>query len=273
MRIFGLGTIKADFYTFIGGLIVLLFLAGALGAPVFTRFDPTALNPAQRLEAPSAKHLMGTDELGRDIWSRLLYGSRASAEIGFSVVALATLLGVGLGLLSGYYRKIDRVLMRLIDIFMAFPGIIIAIFLAAFLGPGKLNIIAALSFAYFSGMSRIVRGSVLHEKELEYIDSAKTAGAKDTYILTRYILPNVLSPVIVQATFIFALAVLDEAALSFLGIGIKAPQPSWGAMISDAKTYMTVAPWTMLFPGLALSLVVLGLNLLGDGLRDLELHG
>ncbi|MGC7873391.1 ABC transporter permease [Desulfosporosinus sp. SYSU MS00001] len=265
----GLIFVKRNFPVFLGGLIIAFMLSGALFAPFLTNWNPLEVSSNYRLLSPSSIHLMGTDQLGRDIQSRILYGARTSMEVGFSVVLISTLSGVILGLVSGYYKKVGSVVMRVIDGFMAFPGIIVAIFMAAVWGPGKLNIIMALSFAYFSRMTRVVRGAVLPINELEFINSAKTAGAADRYILTRYILANILSPIIVQATFIFALAILDEAALSFLGVGIKAPEPSWGSMVSEAKTYMQVAPWTIVFPGGAIALAVLGLNLFGDGLRDM----
>lgn len=212
---------------------------------------------------------MGTDQLGRDIFSRVLYGARASMTVGIGVVILTTLAGVVIGVTAGYYQRLDGILMRVMDGFMAFPAIIIAIILAAVWGTGKINIIMALSFAYFSRMARIARSSVLSIKEQDFVDSARIAGAGDGHILSRYILLNSLSPIIIQATFVFAVSILDESALSFLGIGIKAPEPSWGGMINDGRNYMTVFPWLMLFPGGIMLTAVLGLNILGDGLRDL----
>lgn len=253
----------------IGAFLFILILFSAVLAPVLSGYDPLATNGIARLSPPDWDHLMGTDQLGRDILSRVLFGARSSLIVGAGVVFITTLTGVSLGLLSGFYPRIDGVVMRGIDGFMAFPAIIIAIMLAAVWGTGKINIIFALSFAYFSRMARVARGSVLSIKNLDYVDSARVLGARDRYILWKYILLNSLSPIIVQATFVFAISILDEAALSFLGIGIQAPEPSWGGMINDGRNYMTVAPWLMLFPGTIMFAAVLGLNILGDGLRDL----
>lgn len=253
----------------VGTCLFILILFLAVCAPWLSFYDPLAPDGSQRLMPPSMDHLMGTDQLGRDIFSRVLHGARSSLQVGLGVVLITTLAGVLLGMAAGFYPRLDGVLMRVMDGFMAFPAIIIAIMLAAMWGTGKLNIILALSFAYFSRMARVVRSSVLSIKEQDYVDSARIAGAGDWYILRKYILLNSLSPIIVQATFVFAIAILDESALSFLGIGIKAPEPSLGGMINDGRNYMTVSPWLMLFPGGIMFAAVLGLNILGDGLRDL----
>ncbi len=252
-----------------GGMILILVVFLALSAPFVARHDPLETNGAQRLSPPSLSHLMGTDQLGRDILSRVLYGARSSLLVGVGVVVITTIAGGALGMVSGYYPRLDSIIMRIMDGFMAFPAIIIAIMLAAVWGTGKFNIIMALSFAYFSRMARVARSAVLGIKALDYVDSARIAGAGDGHILSRYILLNCLSPIIVQATFVFAIAILDESALSFLGIGIKAPEPSLGGMINDGRNYMTLSPWLMLFPGGVMLMAVLGLNVLGDGLRDL----
>lgn len=253
----------------IGTFIFILILLSAVSAPFLSGYDPLETNGIARLSPPSWNHLMGTDQLGRDILSRVLFGARSSLIVGGGVVLITTLTGVSVGVLCGYYPRIDGVVMRIIDGFMAFPAIIIAIMLAAVWGTGKMNIIFALSFAYFSRMARVARSSVLSIKNQDYVDSARVLGARDRHILWKYILLNSLSPIIVQATFVFAIAILDEAALSFLGIGIQAPEPSWGGMINDGRNYMTVAPWLMIFPGSIMFVAVLGLNILGDGLRDL----
>lgn len=253
----------------IGSFLFVLILLSAVFAPILSGYDPIETNGGARLSPPSWDHLMGTDQLGRDIFSRVLFGARSSLIVGGGVVFITTLAGVSVGVLSGYYPRIDGVVMRVIDGFMAFPAIIIAIMLAAVWGTGKMNIIFALSFAYFSRMARVARGSVLSIKNQDYVDSVRVLGARDRHILWKYILLNSLSPIIVQATFVFAISILDEAALSFLGIGIQAPEPSWGGMINDGRNYMTVSPWLMLFPGGVMFAAVLGLNILGDGLRDL----
>ncbi|MCT4584624.1 MAG: ABC transporter permease [Peptostreptococcaceae bacterium] len=261
--------IKKHPYILVGGFILILTIILALLAPFISPFDPIKINATNRLLSPSLIHPMGTDEFGRDILSRILHGIRTSIEIGLSVVFLTTILGCIVGVLAGYFKKFDNIVMRILDGLMAFPGIIIAICLAAIWGAGKLNIILALSFAYFPQMARIIRSCVLTVKEWDCVESAKSIGATDIYIIYKYILSNSLSPIIVQATFSFAIAILDEAALSFLGVGVQAPNPSLGGMITDARTYMAIAPWEMIFPGLTIVLIVLGLNLLGDGLRDL----
>lgn len=248
-------------------LIILLFLS--LFAPLLTDYNPVRNNPRNRLLPPSRENLLGTDQFGRDIFTRILFGLRTSMQIGISVVVLTIVFGGIIGVAAGYYPQLDKVIMRVLDAMMAFPGIIIAISLAAIWGAGKLNIILALSFAYFPKMARIVRSAVISIKDLEYVESAKAAGANDLRIIFKYILKNSASPIMVQATFNFALAILDEAALSFLGVGIMPPAPSLGAMVTDARTYMVVAPWMILAPGIMIIFSVLALNLLGDGLRDL----
>lgn len=248
-------------------MLIILFIL-ALLAPVLTDYDPENNDARNRLKPPSFKHFLGTDEFGRDVFTRLIYGIRASMQVGFSVVILTAIFGIIVGVLAGYYPSLDNVIMRFLDGMMAFPGIIIAISLAAIWGAGKYNIIFALSFAYFPKMARIVRSAVISIKDIEYVESARAVGAKDNYIIFNYILRNCASPILVQATFNFALAILDEAALSFLGIGIMPPTPSLGGMITDARSYMTVAPWLIISPGVMIILSVLSLNLLGDGLRD-----
>lgn len=248
-------------------LILLIFLS--VFAPFLTAYNPVHNNARKRLQAPSKAHLLGTDQYGRDIFTRVIYGIRISMQIGLAVVILTVIFGGFIGVIAGYYPKLDKIIMRILDAMMAFPGIIIAISLAAIWGAGKLNIILALSFAYFPKMARIVRSSVISIKDLEYVESARAAGAKDLRIIFKYILKNSASPIMVQATFNFALAILDEAALSFLGVGIMPPEPSLGAMVTDARTYMVVAPWMIFAPGMMIVLAVLSLNLLGDGLRDL----
>lgn len=252
------------------GLVILAVIAiGAIGAPLVFKGGPLVVDAVNRLQAPSGIHLLGTDEFGRDILSRTCYGIRVSLLIGVTVVLFSTAIGIVLGLLCGYYNKFDRVVSRILDGFMAFPEIILAITLAAIWGAGTRNIIFALTFAYFPKMTRVVRASVITAKEMECVQSGKAVGADTKRLMLKYILPSCMSPIIVQATFCFASAILAEAALSFLGVGIKEPAPSLGSMVSVGRNFMAIAPWIILAPGSAIMLLVLGLNILGDGLRDL----
>ena len=262
-------TVREHPYIVVGGILFITVLIAALAAPLLTHFDPLEVSGKDRLLPPTRLHPMGTDHFGRDIMSRLFYGARISMEVGISVVVLSTFLGGVVGLAAGYYHRFDNLIMRILDGFMAFPGIIIAIMLSAALGAGKSSIILALSFANFPQMARFVRSCVLSVKEWECVEAARSSGARDSYIIIKYILLNSLSPIIVQATFSFATAILDEAALSFLGVGIEPPHPSWGGMITEGRAFIGVAPWEVIFPGVSIMLTVLGLNLLGDGLRDM----
>ena len=257
-----------NIFLIVGIVIVLTAIFIAVFCPIITKYDPLLVNVKERITAPTGQHKLGTDEMGRDVLSRMFFGVRASMIIGVSVAIISTVAGIIVGVIAGYYKKVDNVLMRILDGVMAFPSIIIAIALAGILGTGKINIIIALSVAYFPTMARIVRSSVLSLRDIEYVQSIKVLGASDAYIIIHHIIPNIISPIIVQMTFIFALAVFDEAALSYLGVGIRAPEHSLGGMVSDARKYMSVAPWTILYPGLMIAYIVLGLNLLGDGLRD-----
>ena len=252
----------------IGGGLIFIFVSLALFAPWLASFDPLAIDPVNRLHPPSFAYWMGTDDLGRDIYSRVVFGSRTSIQIGFLVVFLSTALGIIVGLSAGYFKKIDTIVMRILDGLMAFPDIIIAVTLAAIWGSGKFTLVLAMVTAYFPRMTRTVRAAAINVCDLEYVESAKSIGCTSLYIIRKYILPNSLSPIIVQAAFIFAAAVLGEAALSFLGVGIKPPTPTWGGMVSQGRTYILIAPWVIIFPGIAIAMAVLGLNLLGDGLRD-----
>jgi peptide/nickel transport system permease protein len=263
-----IGDIARNRYMVIGGGMVFIFVSLAVLAPWLASFDPLAIDPANRLHPPSLVHWMGTDDLGRDIYSRVVFGSRTSIQIGFLVVFLSTASGLIVGLSAGYFKKIDRVVMRILDGLMAFPDIIIAVTLAAVWGSGRFTLVLAMVTAYFPRMTRTVRAATINVCDLEYVESAKSIGCTNHYIIRKYILPNSLSPIIVQAAFIFAAAVLSEAALSFLGVGIKPPTPTWGGMVSQGRTYIMIAPWVIIFPGIAIAMTVLGLNLLGDGLRD-----
>ncbi|HET6871974.1 MAG TPA: ABC transporter permease, partial [Sporolactobacillaceae bacterium] len=224
---------------------------------------------SERLQAPSAKHWLGTDDFGRDIWVRLIYGARLSIWVGFASVIGSIIVGTFLGMLAGYYGKaIDMIISRLFDIMLAFPSILLAIAIVAVLGPSLTNALIAIATVNVPNFGRLVRSRVLSLKEEEFITAARSIGMRDARILIYHVLPNSLAPIIVQGTLSIATAILDAAALGFLGLGAQAPHPEWGRMLSDARQYITDAPWTELFPGLAIALTVLGFNLLGDGLRD-----
>jgi peptide/nickel transport system permease protein len=252
----------------IGSLLVLLVLLVAVAAPLLTSIDPQFVQPEQRLAPPSPLHPAGTDNFGRDLFSRTVYGARVSLLVGGLVAILATALGTALGLVAGYYPRVDGPLMRLMDSLMAFPGIVLAVAIMAAVGPQVSNVVIALSVVYTPRIVRLVRSVVLVVREMQYIEAARSVGLRDLHIALRHILPNCLSVLTVQSTFVFAEAVLAEAALSFLGVGTPPYIPSWGIILGEARTYIRDAPWMMLLPGLALSITVLGLNLLGDGLRD-----
>ncbi len=255
--------------TLIGALLVAANLVVAALAPALAPWDPLALDVKSRLQGPRPGHWFGTDDVGRDVLSRVLHGARVSAKVGGLVVALSVAVGLVVGLAAGYYRRLDGVLMRVMDGLMAFPAIILAIALMASLGPSLNNVIVALGVVYTPRIARIVRGSVLVVRELPYVEAARALGVTDVGIVVRHVLPNCLSPIIVQATFIFALAVLGEAALSFLGVGAPPFVPSWGNILAEGRLYIQQAPWLTLFPGAAIMATILGLNLFGDGLRDL----
>jgi len=253
----------------LGAILVVLNVLVAILAPVIGRWEPQRLDVQARLAPPTPAHWMGTDDVGRDVWSRVVHGTRLSMVVGGAVVLLSFVGGIVFGLLGGYYRPLDNVLMRIMDGFMAFPGIILAIALMASLGPSVLNVILALGIVYVPRVARIVRGSVLVIRETPYVEAALALGVSDLVVLARHVLPNCLSPVIVQGTFIFAAAVLGEAALSFLGVGVPPQIPSWGNVMAEGRLYLQQAPWLTLFPGAAIMACILGLNLFGDGLRDL----
>jgi peptide/nickel transport system permease protein len=253
----------------LGATLVVINVLVAVLAPALARLDPEALDVRARLSSPSARHWLGTDHVGRDAWSRVIYGARLSIIVGSAVVAVAFSAGIVFGLVGGYYRALDNALMRMMDGLMAFPGIILAIALMASLGPSVVNVIVALGIVYVPRVARIVRGSVLVVRETPYVEAARALGIPDARILLRHVLPNCLSPVIVQITFIFAAAVLGEAALSFLGVGVPPQVPSWGNVLAEGRLYLQQAPWLTLFPGAAIMASILGLNLFGDGLRDL----
>ena len=254
--------------TGVGGALILFIIACAIAAPLLARYDPIALNVPDRLLPPGYAHPFGTDEFGRDILSRTLYGARLSLLVGALVTLLATSAGIVVGLAAGASPRADRVLMRIMDGLMAFPDVLLAIGLMASLGPSARNVILSLGFVYTPRIARVVRAAVLVVIRQEYVEAARAVGASSTRILARHILINCASPVIVQATFITAYAMLGEAALSFLGVGVPPQVPTWGGIISAGQVYLRQASWISIFPGTAIILSVLALNLLGDGLRD-----
>jgi peptide/nickel transport system permease protein len=255
--------------TMVGGAIVLAVVLIAIFAPLLSPYDPLEIEVNRRLVGPAPAHLFGTDNLGRDILSRVIHGARISLAVGSLVVLCAAGAGTVLGLLAGYSHRLDRILMRIMDGLMAFPTTLLAIALMAALGARLSNVIIALAIVFTPRVARVVRSVTLVLRELDYVQAAQALGARDARILARHVLPNCLPPVIVQATFIFAESVLAEAALSFLGVGLPPYIPSWGTIITTGRMFMQIAPWITIFPGLAILVSVLGLNLLGDGLRDL----
>jgi len=252
-----------------GAILTIALLLVALTAPLIAPYDPDVQDTSRRLEPPSKEHLLGLDDLGRDVLSRIIWGARVSLRVGFSVVILASLIGVALGAISGYFGGLlDTLIMRLTDILLAFPGILLAIAMVAVLGPSLNNVVIALATIGWVGYARLVRGQVLKVRELEYVTAAKALGAGSPRVILRHVLPNVMNPVIVMATLGLAGAILSEAALSFLGLGVQPPTPSWGAMLTAGRRYLGLANHLAYFPGAAIMLAVMGLNFLGDGLID-----
>ena len=261
---------KHNWLAIIGIVLVVIFVVFALFAPWIAPQDPAHIELAARLQPPSLAHWCGTDELGRDIFSRLIYGARISMLVGSSVVLGALFLGLVIGSLAGYYGgKVDRfVNVILMNAFLSFPGILIAISFVAFRGPGVFNLILALCLGGWVGYARLVRAQVLVAREREYVEAARALGASDWRIVTRHILPNIIQPVIVQAAIGMAGAVLAEATMSFLGLGVPPPTASWGSMLNDGRAHLFDAPHLVLFPAAAVMLAVLSFNFIGDALRD-----
>ncbi len=253
----------------IGGSIVLLLLLTALFAPIIAPYDPYAIDVRERLLEPSFAHPFGTDDLGRDLFSRVVYGARTTIQTGVVVVFIAASLGSLIGLISGYYGgTVDTVLMRAVDVMLAFPYILLALAIVATLGPSLRNALIAIGLAYVPGWARFVRGNVLTVIKQEYVTSAQAVGAAPGRIMVSHILPNVLSSIIVLASLDFPAAVLSTAALSYVGLGAQPPTAEWGALLTGARSYMRTAPWLVNFPGLAIFITMLGFNLLGNALRD-----
>lgn len=256
-------------WTYIGLIIIAIFLVGAIAAPWIAPEDPYRIELSLQLAPPDSNHIFGRDANGGDIFSRLIYGARISLVIGMIVVTVSGLVGILLGLISGYYGGwIDLVLMRLVDILLAFPGLLLAIALVAVLGPSIANVIIALTVLGWVPFARLVRGQVIAVKERNYVLAARTSGQSDLRVMFLHILPNIVSAVIVQATFNLAGVIISESSLSFLGLGAPPGTPSWGAMLSEGKQVILDAPHVSIFPGLAIMLVVLAFNFVGDGLRD-----
>lgn len=251
----------------LAGAILILLCVSALMAPCLSPHDPNLIDPVNRLKGSSAVYPMGTDGLGRDVMSRIIYGTRLSIQISASVVFFTTIAGTILGLLAGFYKKVDNILMRVLDGLMAFPGIILNIGIMAALGPSVRNVIFALSFVYSPRMARVVRSACLVEKQKQYVEAARALGAGDLRILG-HILPNCIAPIIIQATMTFAYAVLAESSLSFLGVGVPPEIPSWGNILAQGRVFIRRAPWISLYSGMAIAVFVLSINMFGDGLRD-----
>ena len=252
-----------------GASVLILLAIVALTAPLISPEDPNRTAPREALRAPSGDHLFGTDQYGRDNFSRVLYGTRISLMVGFISVSIAVVAGTVVGLIAGYYgRWVDSILMRLIDIMLAFPGILLALALVSVLGPSLRNLMIAVGISSVPTYARLVRGSVLSAKENVYVESARVIGCTDVAIMRRHVLPNVVAPIIVVATLGIAAAILWAAALSFLGLGSQPPTPEWGRMLSEGRNFLREQWWIATFPGLAIMITVLAMNLLGDGLRD-----
>ncbi|GAC1614055.1 MAG: ABC transporter permease [Gemmatimonadaceae bacterium] len=253
----------------VGAVVVALIVLLALLAPLVAPSDPLAQDLSHGAQAPSAAHLFGTDKLGRDIFARILFGARISIRIGFIAVGVAITVGTLIGAVAGYAgKRTESVLMGAMDIMLAFPSIILAIGITTILGPSVTNLMLAVGIVYIPQYARLARSSVLTVNETEYLEAARAIGAHTPAILARHVLPNILAPLLVQATLGIATAELEAAGLSYLGLGARPPAPEWGAMLNDARDYWLSAPWALLFPGVSITVLVLGFNLLGDGLRD-----
>ena len=262
-------TLVRDRAALAGVVLFVLVLAAAVLAPALAPYDPLAVRVSERLQLPSARHPLGTDELGRDVLSRIIFGARASLEVGGIAVGIAATVGTGLGLLAGYYGGFPAILiMRGVDGLLAFPAIILAMALIATLGPSLVNAAIAIGIVSIPSFARLAQASALSLREREFVEAARACGATDRYLLARVLLPNHLSPLLVQISVSFANAILTEAALSFLGLGVLPPTPSWGAMLDTGRKYLDQTPWYSVAAGGAILVAVLGLNLLGDGLRD-----
>ncbi len=262
-------SLKRNKMALFGFALIIIIISIAVLAPFVAPYDPYKQSLTNRFKpVGSESHLLGTDEYGRDILSRLIYGSRISLSVGFAAVFLGLIVGVSLGLAAGFYPKADNIIMRLMDIMLAFPGVLLALSIIAVLGPGLINVIIAISIWSIPTFTRIVRGQVLSLKENEYVMASRALGAKDVRIMFKHILPNCFGPIIVYATLRLASSILSAAALSFLGLGAQPPLPEWGAMVSTGRSFIYNAPHMVIVPGIAIAMVVFAFNLIGDGLRD-----
>jgi len=253
----------------VGGIVLLIIVFMAILAPYVTTHDPVKQNIRNQLQPPSREHFFGTDQFGRDIYSRVIYGARLSLRVGFLAISFALVVGCFLGLVSGYYGGwLDMIVMRVIDILLALPGFLLALSIVAALGPGLENVIMAIGVSYIPSFARMMRSAVLATRELDYVDAAQALGASDWRIIFQHILPNSISPIIVLTTLSMAGAFLSAAGLSFLGMGAQPPTPEWGSMIATARPFIRVSHWAVTVPGLAIFITVMCLNLVGDGLRD-----
>ena len=253
----------------VGALIVILIVLGGLLAPLLGRYDPLAQDLRLGSSAPSPQHFFGTDKLGRDVFARMLFGARVSVAIGFVAVGVAITAGTAIGVVAGFFRgTVGGVLMGAMDVMLAFPSIILAIAITTVLGPSITNLMLALGIVYVPQYARLARSSTLAVAQLEFIEAARALGVPTVRTLARHVLPNIAAPLLVQATLGIATAELEAAGLSYLGLGARPPAPEWGAMLNDARDYWISAPWALIFPGLSITVLVLGFNLLGDGLRD-----
>ena len=253
-----------------GIIIVITVVVVAFLAPLIQMHDPLQQDISNRLQPPNWEHFFGTDHLGRDVWSRIVHGSRVALLVGIIAVGIGIIFGTPIGAISGYYRgKVDEVIMRIMDSLLAFPPLLMALVVVTILGSSLFNTMIAIGVDYIPRFARVVRGSVLSEREKEYVEAGRMVGESNLSILFRQILPNSMSPLIVQSTVFIAYAMLTEAALSFLGLGIQPPNPSWGSMLNEAKLFIESDPYLAIIPGMAISITVLGFNLFGDGLRDI----
>ena len=260
---------KRDKAAVVGSVMIAVILMVAVFCPLIAPYDPLEISVQNQLETPSKTNWMGRDRQGRDVLSRIMYGARTSMAICFGSVTIALLIGIPMGVIAGYYgRIVDNIIMRFVDIVFAFPVIILALAIIAVAGPSTVNVLFTIGLIYSVRIARVARGSTLSVKEKEFIEAVRSVGARDPSIMGLFILPNILAPVIVQATFFLALAIQVEAGLSFLGLGTQPPTPAWGLMLNESRRFMEYAPWMALFPGLAIIFAVVAFNMMGDGLRN-----